>query len=244
MKRRYIILALIILTQCQTKVDNLNGHYISVYEFGDGRWETLEIVDSLILVNRIIMAVNERDTVVVDRSTNKIVTITPKSMFPIVDFKLNGDTIELRCEDDLGHYKIKFLKTTQTNPKYHFSNSYIDINLADYNEEERVSTNGLKIKNLTVGFLQEYFLKGKWSGVKDSVYIEFDNSILLQKDELQMLTKKLMESTDTKWILCLNLDKRIPESMSKEIKESLRKGIGALKIVEARNRNNEIVYLK
>jgi hypothetical protein len=151
MKRPYIILTLIILTQCQTKVDSLNGHYISVNEFGDGRWETLEIVDSLILVNRIVMGVNERDTVVIDRLTNKIVTITPKSLFPIVDFKLNGDTIELHCEGDLGQYQIKFLRTTQVNSKYHFSNNYVDSNLADYNEEELVSTNGLKIKNLTVG---------------------------------------------------------------------------------------------
>lgn len=238
-----IFLALIFLAQCQSEVKNLNGHYISVYEFGDGRWETLEMVDSLALVNRIIMALNERDTVIIDQSTHEIVSITPESTYSIVGFKVNGDTIELRCEDDLGHYEIKFLRTSQTDPRYHFANSYIDIHLGDYNnEQELASVNDLKIKNVTVGFLKGYFLQGRWSGVNDSLYIEFDNSMLLRKDEFEMLMERLTESTDTTWILCLNLDKGVPESMSSEIKDILRKS--QLKVVEARNRNGEIVYLK
>lgn len=230
--------------QCQPKTDKLNGHYIAVHKFSDDRWETMEIVDSLVLVNRIIMAGNERDTVIVNRSTNKILTTTPKSMFPIVDFTPVGDTVKLRCEDDLGLYTIAFIKTTQANPNYHFSNTVIDIKLPDYHGEHKVSTDGLKIKNLTVGLLKEYFTKEKWPGVKDSIYIEFDNSLIVRKNELTLLTKRLMRCADTKWVLCLNIDKRVPPSMAKEITEALRAGIAASKIIEAKNQGSEIVYIR
>ena len=113
MKTLHLIFILISLVQCNTKVDSLNGRYTSVTKYPDGRYETLDIVDSLVLVDRIVLGSHERDTIVIDPGTKKFVQVTPKSMFPIFDFRTVGDTIEVHYEDDLGQGKIKFIKEPQ-----------------------------------------------------------------------------------------------------------------------------------
>ena len=110
MKKLYLLLISTVLIQCSTKVDSLNGHYISPTKFPDGRYERLEIIDSLVLVDRIVLGGNERDTILIDPETRKLVKVTPKSMYPIFDFKVVGDTIEIRFEHDLGTGEIKFIK--------------------------------------------------------------------------------------------------------------------------------------
>lgn len=116
MKRLYLLLLLVVLIQCSTKVDSLNGYYISPDKFPDGRYETLEIIDSLVLLDRIVLGGHERDTIVINLRTRKFVKATPKSMYPILDFKMVGDTIEIHFEHDLGQSKIKFIKEMKLNP--------------------------------------------------------------------------------------------------------------------------------
>jgi hypothetical protein len=110
MKRLYIIFILISLIQCSTKTDSLNGRYVSAIKYLDGRYETLDIVDSLVLVDRIVLGAHERDTIFIDPETKKFVRVNSKSMFPIFDFKTVGDTIEIHYEHDLGQGKNKFVK--------------------------------------------------------------------------------------------------------------------------------------
>lgn len=112
MKRLYIIFILVSLIQCVTKVDSLNGRYTSIIKYPDGRYETLDIVDSLVLVDRIVLGGHERDTIVIDPETKEFVRVTPKSGYPIFDFKIVGDTIEVHYEHDLGQGKIKFIRAT------------------------------------------------------------------------------------------------------------------------------------
>ncbi len=117
MTRFYLLLLLIVLIQCSTKVDSLNGYYISPDNFPDGRYETLEIIDSLVLVDRIVLGGHERDTIVINPRTRKFIKATPKSMYPILDFKVVGDTIEVHFEHDIGQGKIKFVSSTQSHSK-------------------------------------------------------------------------------------------------------------------------------
>lgn len=101
------------MIQCSTKVDNLDGYYISPNKFPDGRYETLEIIGSLVLVDRIVLGGHERDTIVTNPRTRKFIKATPKSMYPLLDFKVVGDTIEVHFEHDLGQDKIKFVRSTR-----------------------------------------------------------------------------------------------------------------------------------
>ena len=117
MKRLYLFLLLAVLTQCSTKVDSLNGYYISPDKFPDGRYETLEIIDSLVLLDRIVLGGYERDTIVINPRTRKFIKATPKSIYPILDFKVVGDTIEIHFEHDLGQGEIKFVRSTQSHPE-------------------------------------------------------------------------------------------------------------------------------
>ncbi len=228
-----------VLIQCQTKVDSLNGHYVSIDKSTGEEYETLDIVDSLVLINAAVVFLDNRDTIVIDTETKKFVRST-RAMFPIFDFKVVGDTIEIHFEHDAGQDKIKFIKGPQSIPEDSFSTSFIDVNLVDYDSGELIHPNDFKIKNLTIGLLKNGI---KW-GASDSIYIEFENEMFLQRNELPKLIEKLIQDNDDKLILCLNFDKRVPESMSREIREILSTGIGTLKTTESRNKKNEIVYVK
>lgn len=106
MKLFYTVFILILLIQCYTKGGSLNGLYTSISSYPDGRHDTVEIQDSLVIVDRIVLGANERDTIVIDPGTNRFVRVKHKSVFPIFDFKKVLDTIEVHYEHDLGTIKL------------------------------------------------------------------------------------------------------------------------------------------
>lgn len=241
MKRTYIIIIIIGLSGCQTKVVNLNGHYISISKLKNDTYETLDINDSLVLINKDNVFITQRDTIVIDTETNSFISST-RVMFPIYDFKVVNDTIELHFQHDAGQEKVKFIKGAKKSPKDYFSTSYIDIDLLDYQNEELINTNDLEILNLIIGPVKKGI---DWlTNDKDSIYIEFENEFFLQKNEIKSLADKLIQGNDKKVILCLNYDKRVTQSMKGEIKNELIKIIGNLEMTESRDKDNEIVYLK
>jgi len=242
MKRLHIIIIIIIgLSGCQTKVENLDGHYISTGQLTADTYETLDIKDSLVLINKGNAFLGQRDTIVIDTKSNSFISST-RAMFPIFDFKVVNDTIELHFEHDAGQDKIKFIKGTHTNPADYFSTSHIDVDLLDYDSGELIDTNDLKIINLTIGPLKRGTDWG--TNDKDSICIEFENEVFLQKNELRNLATKLIQDDDDKVILCLNFDKRVTQSVATEIRNDLKKNVGKLKVTESRNRNSDIVYLR
>jgi hypothetical protein len=239
MKIFYPIVIFIGLSGCQSKVDNLDGHYVSVGKPGD-TYETLDIADSLVLINISSVFRGQRDTVVIDTKTNSFLSST-RAMFPIFDFKVVNDTIEVHFEHDAGQDKIKFVKG-HTNAADHFSTSYIDVDLLDYDSGKLIDANDLRIVNLTIGPLK----KGTDWGTsdKDSICIEYENEFFLQRNELQKLSDKLILDIDDKVILCLNFDKRVSRQVTTEIKNALEKIAGNVIVTESRSRGNEIVYVK
>ncbi len=222
-------------------MDNLAGHYISSGHLTSDTYETLDIEDSLVLVNKGSVFLLQRDTIIIDTKTNSFVSST-RAMFPIFDFKVVNDTIEIHFEHDAGQDKIKFIKGTHITPGDYFSTSYVDVDLLEYDSGELIDINDLKMVNLTIGPLK----KGTDWGINDmdSICIEFENEFFLKRSEFQQLIDKLIQDNDDEAILCLNFDKRVPRSVAMEIRNELEEKAGKIKITESRNRGNEIVYVK
>src|SRR5690606_12312640 len=242
MKRLHTIIIIIGLSGgCQTEVDNLEGHYISTSQLTSDTYETLDIEDSLVLINKASVFLGQRDTILIDTKTNSFISST-RAMFPIFDLKVVNDTIEIHFEHDAGQDKIKFIKGTHINPADYFSTSYIDVDLLEYDSGELIEINDLKMVNLTIGPLK----KGTDWGINDmdSICIEFENEFFLKRSEFQQLIDKLILDNDDEAILCLNFDKRVPRSVAMEIRNELEEKVGNIKITESRNRGNEIVYVK
>lgn len=70
-----VILFAVISSSCQD--GDLNGHYVSVdksiNKFYGERYLTLDIIDSLVILNKRLVFSEQKDTIVIDRSTRKFI---------------------------------------------------------------------------------------------------------------------------------------------------------------------------
>src|SRR5690606_41305833 len=107
MKRLHTIIIIIGLSGgCQTEVDNLEGHYISTRQLSSDTYETLDIEDSLVLINKASVFLGQRDTILIVKKTNSLISSTI-AMLPIFELKVVNDIIEIHFKHDAGRDKIK-----------------------------------------------------------------------------------------------------------------------------------------
>lgn len=238
MKRLFPIILAGLLIHCQTEKVNLNGHYVSLSKFDNNSYLTLDIVDSLVLINRTIVFMDQRDTIIIDQKTNSFVRST-REMFPFFDFRVSKDTVILEFAHDAGTDKIKFIKDIPTNNDY-FSNSLIDVELEKYLDEPQVVLEGLQIKNVTVGTLKKGI---KWAEA-DSNYIEFENEVFLDLKDISKLGPSFESDSIRNWVICLNLDKQVPSSLSDRLKSELVKNYKDDRLIQTKINGNELLYVK
>ncbi len=215
---------LFLTTFCQIKTKDLNGYYVS-----DRYGYTIDIIDSLVLLNTDNIFTDEHDTIIIDLKNNSFVRSSPR-MFPFYDFKASKDKVTLYFEHDAGTESLDFYKTElRDRRKNFFSTSSLKIDLNDcdgscYDITDR------NIANILIGTPKNK----EWG---DSIKIQFKDVFISVKD-----IKKLDEVTsDSTVVVCLFFDKNVPQSIQSQIINET-KGLRN-KIVEARLDSDRIRYL-
>jgi len=92
MRTKINILIVFALFGCSRKVEIFNGHYIAVNDLiGDG-YATVDIQDSIVLLNKSSVFYDERDTIIINPQKNTLIR-SHRLPFPICDFRADHDTI-------------------------------------------------------------------------------------------------------------------------------------------------------
>lgn len=238
MKSLLLIVMLVFLSQCQNKQTNLDGHYISTNLPYDNSYYTLDIIDSLVLINKNVVFLDQRDTIIIDPKKNLFIRST-REMFPFFDFGLISDTVMLRFAHDGGEDIIKFIKATPSASEF-FSSSLIEIEPEQYRNESQFKIDGLNIKNITVGPLK----KGASWPNPDSLYIEFENEVFIDLEDISRIGASLDSDSISNWAIGLHLNKHVPQSVAKQVRLELLKNYDRKKIAESRLDGNQLVYIE
>lgn len=238
MKRLLPIILAGLLTQCQTEKANLDGHYVSIDKFDDNSYMTLDIVDSLVLINKNIVFIDQRDTIIINSKTNSFVSST-REMYPFFDFKVLKDTVVLHYSHDGGDDKMKFVRDIPSSSDY-FSSSLIDIELNNYHNEPEANINESQIKNITIGALK----KGIRWAKSDTIYIEYENEVFINFDDISKIGRVLDSDSIKNWVICLNLDKEVPIAISDRIKSDLRNSYSDEQLIQTQLGGDKIIYVK
>jgi hypothetical protein len=233
-----LILMLAFLGQCQSKRINIDGHYVSTNLPYDNSYYTLDIIDSIVLVNKNTVFLNQRDTIIIDPVKNSFVRSTRK-MFPFFDFELVNDTVMLQFVHDGGEDIIKFIKATPSASEF-FSQSLIEIEPMQYRNESQFKIDGLNIKNITVGPLK----KGIGWPKPDSLYIEYENEIFIDLKDIPRIGASLESDSISNWAISLNLDKNIPQPIANQLRMELAKNYSRERITETRLSGNKLIYIE
>lgn len=238
MKRLFLIVMVVFLGQCQNKQTNLDGHYVSTNLPYDNSYFTLDIIDSLVLINKNVVFLDQRDTIIIDPKTNSFIRST-REMFPFFDFGLINDTVMLRFAHDGGEDIIKFIKATPSASEF-FSPSLVEIEPEQYLNESTFKTDGFNIKNIIVGPLK----KGVSWPNPDSLYIEFENAVFIDLEDISRIGASLDSESISNWVIGLHLNKDVPQSIANQLRFELLKNYDRKKIAESRLHGNQLVYIE
>jgi hypothetical protein len=237
MKKLFYLALVSILAQCHNDRVKLNGHYVSASK-SDYGYETLDILDSVIIVNKSLVFAEARDTIIIDPTTNSFVSST-REMFPSFGVSYSKDTVILDYTHDAGDDQAKFVKAPPSSRDY-FSTSCIDIELTEYEDEAKFDISQSKIRNITVGTLKRDLA----AYVPDSIYLEYESEQFLSNSDLLRIGQGLDREQTMNWVLCLSIDTRVPDSVSERLRSMIGRSVGFERLVETRISNGVLVYVK
>jgi hypothetical protein len=225
MRTPKILFGLLFLTTfCQTETKDLNGYYVS-----DRYGYTIDIIDSLVLLNADNIFRDEHDTIIIDLKNNSFVRSSPR-MFPFYDFKSSKDKVTLFFEHDAGTESLDFYKTKlRDRRKNFFSTSPLNIDLNDC-DGSCYDIADQNIANILIGTPKNK----EWG---DSIKIQFED-VFISVTDIKKLNEGISDSTV---VVCLFFDKNVPQSIQTQIINET-KGLRN-KIVKARLDSDRIRYL-
>jgi hypothetical protein len=205
---------------------------------GDG-YATIDIQDSIVLLNKYSVFYDERDTIIIDPKRNTFIR-SNRNPFPIYDFRADNDTVYVSYGYDAGEETIKFIRSEVSPMFNYFAESSIDIQLKPYDKETIVLIDQNKVINLIIGRLKEGI---DWPEAQhDSILIEFERFDYLGNNELSELIGFTEKEQDP--ILCLHFDKRVPKDVKIGIQNEIKNILTTSKVVESRINGTELVYIK
>lgn len=227
------------LFSCSRNVEVLNGHYVAVNDLISDGYATIDIHDSLVLLNHSSVFFDDRDTIIIDPTDNSFIR-SNRIPFPIYEFEASNDTIFVSYAYDAGEETIKFIKK-KVSPMFNFfAESSIDIQLIPYNNEDLSEVELSKPINLIIGRLKENI---DWPEVDpDSIIIEFEGFDYLDINDLPELNAHLQQTNST--VLCLHFDKRVPTQVATEIRNKLDNAFKTYDVVESRFNGTDLVFIK
>jgi hypothetical protein len=230
MRTTFIILGLLCLTTfCKNKTKNIDGYYISTEN--NGQFYTIDIRDTLALINTDNIFTHQHDTIIVNLKDNSFVRSSPR-MFPFYDFKATNDKVTLFFEHDAGNETIEFYRTESRDKKRNlYSTSNLNIRLLDC-DSSCYDISDTNVKNILIGRPKR---KNEWG---DSVQIELDNDIFIKMADLKIMNEIITDSTA---IISLHFDKNVPLDVRTRIKNET-KGLKN-RVVEARFSGDKLKYV-
>lgn len=230
MRTIFIILGLFCLTTfCKTKTENIEGYYVSTEN--NGQFYTIDIRDTLVLLNTDNIFTNQHDSIIIDLKDNSFIRSSPR-MFPFYDLKATKDKVTLFFEHDAGNETIEFYKAELRDKKKNlYSTSNLNIELMDC-DGSCYDISDTNIKNILVGQPKR---KNEWS---DSVQLELDNDIFIKMTDINKMNEIITDSTA---IISLHFDKNVPSDVWTRIKKET-KGLRN-KVVEARFSGDKLKYV-
>ena len=239
MKITINILIALTLLGCSRNTEGLKGDFVAINDLiGDG-YATIDIEDSIVLLNKYSVFYDERDTIIIDPKRKTFIR-SNRNLFPIYDFKAIKDTVYLSYSYDAGEETIKFIRSEISPMFKYFAESSIDIQLMTYNNETVVLIEQNKVLNLIIGRLKEGV---DWPNAQpDSIFIEFERYDYLGNKELSELIGHTEQVQDP--VLCLHFDKRVPTEVMISIRNKIKNTVSASKVVESRITETGLVYIK
>jgi hypothetical protein len=225
----------ILFIECQNKKTKLAGHYRSV-PAGQNSYEyqTIDVSDSLVLIDRDLILFSLRDTMVINPDTHTFVRQT-RELFPFYDFGTSGDTLLLMFSHDAGIETIKFLSAPPTFSD-RFSTLVVEIKPDELLGEKEVKVNESKISHLLIGYLKK---EVNWAN-KDSIYLVFDGEVTLAEKDFDQLGKELQANQK---LLCLSFDKTVPSTFANRIRQKITKSIREESLIELRRKGDKLVFI-
>jgi hypothetical protein len=213
------------------KIEKLDGHYVSVDKTKNEPYATLDISDSVILVNRNSISIHDRDTVIINTKNNSFIRST-QPFFPFCDFKVTKNGISLFYQHDAGIESVDFIRDTFVNElETYYTTSKLKIDLKNCASLYFRIDNHVALKNIPIGVPKNE---------------SFGNSIKIQVEDAFISTEELKQNSsffaDSSLWICLHFDKNVPDSLYTRIKKEFKKYVHN-RVIEARAKNDKIVYM-
>jgi len=242
-----IILFVKLFAGC-TNLSDYVGFYVTKGYFENNRYTTMTVYDTVVYLNENNIDTNFTDTICkIDQTRHMVSEIKfLKSIgFVFLAIKPYKDSIHLiRVTDIPDPDTITFYKLSRKkNHKDWFSESLLDIDLKHFSSDTDTLAviDGKKIHHLNIGHVKPIL----WSFfIKDTIIIE-DHSfrVLINKNEFTELFESLNEFKKD-YFICINSDKSVPDLTRIQLRKELIQYCDNKRIVESRNKDNEIVYIK
>lgn len=243
----WYMMLLLLFAACAERSDYV-GFYVTKGYFENDRYTTMTVYDSVIYLNENNIDTNFTDTISRIKQSHNIVDemkILKSVGFFFKAIKPYKDSIHvIRATDIPDPEIITFYKLSRKqNLKDCFSESCLDIDIKQFTLETDTLTivDNKKIHHLNIGYVKPILCP---LFVKDTIIIEDHYfRVFINKKEFSELFEYLNEFKKD-YFICINSDKSVPDSIRIQLKKELTHFFDNKRIIESRNKNDEIVFIK
>lgn len=218
-----------------------NGHYVLESYTQQGRYLTLDVKDSIVLLNRSSVFHNQRDTIFIDpdRHTLKSAVLNHLN---IRQFHTVSDSVFLHYGPGPTGSKAVFIRAEANPARDAYANSMLDVYPSECDQqcEHQHVAEQQNMRHLLVGRPKPGV--AKHIGLRDdSIVMEFHNITFLGFKELEPLLREMKKAGDH---LCIHVDKNVPAEKSAELRNELSRLDREMKLHEGRWKDGQIVYVR
>jgi hypothetical protein len=236
-----IVTLIAICCGCSGTVHDPDGHYVLESYSQQGRYFTLDIVDSIVLLNKSSVFKNQRDTIFIDPTHNTFrrAASNPLNIF---GFRTEGDSIVLSYGTNGDGSELVFVKREENIDRDIYANSLLDVEPTPCEPDCKHShiSETTKTRHLLVGPPKPGVAPGMMLK-PDSVLMEFHNLTFLDMKNLQALTREMKKAGED---LCLHIDKDIPNAKVIALRTELRSNSNGMTIFESRMKDGKLVFIE
>jgi hypothetical protein len=237
---RIPLVALIVICYgCSGTLPKPTGHYVLESHDQQGRYLTLDIQDSMLLLNKSLIFQNQRDTIFID-TKRSIVRNAESNELHVYALKAEGDTVVLSYGDpDDASSDMVFVRSTADPQRDLYSNSFLDVQL------DQCEGNGVdieesgKFRHLLIG-RPKAGLAASMMMDRDSIVMEFHNMTFIGLKDVSILAREMKKAGEH---LCVHIDKETPDAHVLSLRAELSKHAQGMKILEGRMKEGRVVYV-
>lgn len=239
---RFAITTLVaICCGCAGTAHDPNGHYVLESYTQQGRYLTLDVKDSIVLLNRSSVFYNQRDTIIIDPRQHTLKSAVLNHL-NIRQFHTVSDSVFLHYGSGPVGSKAVFIRAEADALRDAYANSLLDVNpnecdvgCVHSHVAEKENMRHLLVGKPKAGVAKRIGLRD------DSIVMEFHNVTFLGIKELEPLLREMKKAGD---LLCLHVDKNVPAEKSTELLQELARIDREIRLLEGRWKDGKVVYVK